>query len=324
MNRYILNRLVITFPILLLISILDFLFINLAPGDPVQALIDPNRTPVGTLAYEQRMRQLGLDQPIPVRYVKWLGELLQGNLGYSLISRRPVATIISERIWNTFKLTLSALLLSWIIAVPLGALGAVKQYSWLDYLQMTLSFLYISIPTFFIGMLAIYIFGLKLNWLPTGGIRTLGEAPSLVDELRHIVLPTFVLAIGGAAYLTRYARASMLEVIHQEYIQTARAKGLGERSILFSHALRNALLPLITLAGLELPSLFGGAIIIETIFTWPGMGRLGVEAAFKRDYTTMMGLLLITAILVLLGNLLADIAYAWADPRIRFDRGSEQ
>jgi peptide/nickel transport system permease protein len=321
MGAYILRRMATAIPVLVLITLMDFVLINLAPGDPVLAMIDPNRTPPGSAAYEDRKRQLGLDQPVVVRYVRWLGELAQGNLGYSLTNRRPVADIVGERVGNTLKLTLTALFLAWLIAVPLGMLAALKQYSWIDYAQAAISFLYISIPVFFIGMLAIYIFGLKLDWLPTGGIRTLGAPASLLDQLRHMALPVSVLALSEAAYLVRYTRASMLEVIHQDYVVTARAKGLQARVINTRHALRNALLPLITLAGLDLPSVFAGAVITETVFTWPGLGRLGVESAFKRDYTTMMGLLLLTAICVLLGNLLADIGYALADPRIRYKAG---
>lgn len=321
MSAYIVRRLVTAIPVLLLITLINFILINLAPGDPVLAMIDPNRTPPGSAAYEERKHQLGLDQPLMVRYLHWLGEVAQGNLGYSLINHRPVAQVIGERVGNTLKLTLSAMLLSWLIALPLGILAALKQYSWFDYLQAGLSSIYISVPIFFIGMLAIYVFGLRLDWLPTGGTRTLGAPASAIDELRHVILPVTILALGGAAYLIRYTRASMLEVIHQDYIATARAKGLSQQVIHLRHALRNALLPLITLAALELPSMFAGAVITETVFTWPGLGRLGVESAFKRDYTTMMGLLLLTAICVLVGNLLADIGYAMADPRIRYTAG---
>ncbi len=316
MQRYLARRALVTLPILLGITVLSYLIMSLTPGDPVTMLINPSMSEADI---EIKRRALGLDQPVYVRYVKWLGELLQGNLGYSFSSGAPVARRIGERLGPTLLLTGTALALSYLIAVPTGVLVAVRRYTWIDYLATFLAFLGISLPTFFLGLAGIYVFALRLRWLPTGGTMTLGGEGGVLDLLWHLVLPASVLAVAGAGALMRYVRSSMLEVLGQDYVRTARAKGLAEGLVLRRHALRNALIPVVTLAGLQLPALLAGAVITEQIFEWPGMGRLTIEAINQRDYPVLMGITLITALLVAAGNLLADLAYAYIDPRIHYD-----
>ncbi len=315
MGRYLIRRLLITIPVLLGVTAMSYLIMSLTPGDPVQALIDPNMSQADV---EVKRHALGLDQPIYVRYVKWLEEMGHGNLGYSFSSGVPVAARIGERLVPTLTLTLSALVLSYLIAVPAGVLAATRRYTWVDYAATLLAFLGISLPTFFLGLLGIYIFALRLRWLPTGGTITLGGG-GFLDEASHLVLPAVVLAAAGAGALTRYVRSSMLEVLGQEFVRTARAKGLAHGVVLRRHALRNALLPVVTLAGLQLPALLAGAVITEQVFEWPGMGRLTIEAIGQRDYPVLMGITLTAAVLVTVGNLLADLTYSLIDPRIRYD-----
>ena len=316
MQRYLVRRALVTLPILLGITVLSYFIMSLTPGDPVTMLVNPSMSEADI---EIKRRALGLDQPVYVRYAKWLGELLRGNLGYSFSSGAPVARRIGERLGPTLLLTGTALGLSYLIAVPTGVLVAVRRYTWIDYLATFLAFLGISLPTFFLGLAGIYVFALRLRWLPTGGTMTLGGDGGILDLLWHLVLPASVLAVAGAGALMRYVRSSMLDVLGQDYVRTARAKGLAEVLVLRRHALRNALIPVVTLAGLQLPALLAGAVITEQIFEWPGMGRLTIEAINQRDYPVLMGITLITALLVAAGNLLADLTYAWIDPRIHYD-----
>jgi len=313
--RYVLRRLAISVPVLLGITVISYLIITLAPGDAVDILVDPNMS-----AQDKALKReaLGLNDPIPLRYARWLGELLQGNLGYSFYNRQPVAVRIGERIGPTLLLTGTAIVVAYLIAIPLGVISAVLRYSVLDYCLTALGFLGVSIPSFFFGLGLIFIFALKLNLLPTGGMGPIGRPANVLDLVQHLILPVTVLALVNIGSVMRYTRASMLDVISQDYVRTARAKGLGEGVVIYGHALRNALIPVVTLAGLSLPAVLGGAIITEQIFSWPGMGRLAIESITQRDYPTLMALNLLTAVLVLLGNLLADIAYAFIDPRIRY------
>ncbi len=316
MQRYLIRRLLITGPILLGITVLSYLIMSLTPGDPVLMLISPSTSRADV---EIQRRALGLDQPVYVRYVKWLNELAHGNLGYSFSSGAPVTRRVGERLQPTLKLTVTALLLSYLIAIPIGVLVATRRYTWIDYVATFFAFIGISLPTFFLGLAGIYIFGLRLRWLPVGGLMTLGGEGGVVDSLLHLALPATVLAVAGAGALTRYVRSSMLEVLGQDYVRTARAKGLIEPVVLRRHALRNALIPVITLAGLQLPALLAGAVITEQVFQWPGMGLLTIEAINQRDYPVLMGITLITALLVTAGNLLADLTYSLVDPRIRYE-----
>lgn len=315
MSRYLVRRVLVMMPILLGITALCYLILSLTPGDPVQMLIDPSMTPADVAI---KRHALGLDQPVYVRYVKWLGELIHGNLGYSFNSNAPVAHRIGERLIPTLTLTVTALALSYLMAIPVGVLAATRRYTWIDYLATLGAFLGISLPTFFLGLLGIYVFALRLRWLPTGGTTTLGGG-GVLDTLAHLILPGAVLAAANAGALTRYVRSSMLEVLGQDYVRTARAKGLDEGRVRRRHALRNALIPVVTLAGLQIPVLLAGAVITEQVFEWPGMGRLTIEAINQRDYPVLMGITLIAALLVTVGNLLADVTYSLVDPRIRYD-----
>jgi peptide/nickel transport system permease protein len=245
--------------------------------------------------------------------------VLQGDLGYSLVNRRPVAEMIGERIWGTLQLTISALIISTILGIAIGIFSAIKQYSWLDYLATLFSFGAVSVPGFFLSLGLIYIFALKLKWLPTSGMRTLGEEPTFWDQVQHMIMPVSVLAVSAMAPLVRYARSSMLEILGLGYVSVARAKGLRERVVILGHAFPNALIPLVTVVGLRLPTLFGGSVIVEQIFHWQGMGTLNISAVMNQDYTLLMGLNMISAVLVLGANQLADIAYAMVDPRISYD-----
>ncbi len=318
MGKYILQRLLIAVPVIFGVTVVAFFIMTLAPGDAVDMLISPGLSPEDIALKRQT---LGLDQPVFVQYVRWLQEMLHGNLGYSFTNRQPVTERIFDRFGPTFTLAMSALLLSYIIAVPIGVLSAVRQYSVMDYSATIFSFLGVSIPSFFFGLLMIYFFSLKLDLLPTGGMQSVGQEFSFSDRLSHLILPMLVLSLQNTGIVMRYTRSSMLDVVRQDYVRTARGKGLQRQAVLVRHGLRNALIPVITLVGLQIPILLGGAIITEQIFNWPGMGRLTVEAINQRDYPTIMGLNLMIALMVVAGNLIADVLYGVADPRIRQQGG---
>jgi len=315
MGRYIIGRLLQVIPLLLGISILVFLLVNAVPGSPVADLaFNPTTRPEDIAAIKHA---LGLDQPLYKRYFVWLSHVVRGDLGLNMVTYRPVTRDIADRLPNTLKLTFSAFLLALVFSIPLGVYSAVKRNSAFDYIATVASVGGVSIPSFWFGLLLILFFAVKLGWFPTGGVVPIrGDAGPLV-QLKHLVLPSIALAITELAAWTRYIRGQMLEVIRQDYIRTARAKGLKERLVIFRHALRNALLPLITLLGLAIPSFFSGALIIETIFSWPGIGRLTFDAAQARNYTVIMGTVLMSSTLVILGNLAADIGYSLLDPRIK-------
>lgn len=327
MRKYILRRILITFPLLLIITIILFAFVNLAPGDPVDAMIDPLE--LGAQAYsttvdleaakESAREALGLNKPIPLRYIHWLGRILRGDLGRSYQSNRPVMELIRERFWASFELTAAALVLSTVLGTLFGVIAALRQYSMYDNVLSFASLIGVAIPTFFSALAVLYIFALVLGWIPTFGMQRIGgeEGFNLLEHLHHLIAPALVLALDSTAGNTRYARTAMLEVMRSDYVTTARSKGLSERAVFGRHAFRNALLPLITINAMKLPGLFGGALIVEIMFSWPGMGRLSVESAFNRDYSLLMGLGLIVAAMVILANLLADVLYAYIDPRIR-------
>jgi peptide/nickel transport system permease protein len=319
MGRYILRRLLISIPVLFGITLVTYLIVSLAPGDPVSALVNPEQiSELGPGWLEQQRAELGLDKPIPVRYGLWMKEVAQGNLGYSYTDRQPVSDKISERIWPTVKLMLTVQILALVVAIPIGIISAIRQYSVIDYLVTIFGFAAISIPAFFLALAVIYVFAIKLQWLPAAGMRTLGEPPSILDSIKHLILPATVLGLGQAAPLIRYTRSSMLETIRQDYVRVARAKGLSERAVISRHALRNALIPLVTVVALTLPQLLGGTVIIEQIFSWPGMGTLAIKSVRGRDYPTIMAINMIGAVAILVSSLIADIIYAWIDPRISY------
>lgn len=315
MLKYLLKRILIALPVILGVTVISYFIISMAPGDAVDLMVDPN---ISKADLEQRRRDLGLDQPIAVQYAKWLGQTLQGNLGYSFLNSQPVADRIGERVIPTLGLSFMALLLAYLVAIPVGVISATRQYSWIDYTSSVGALMGVSIPGFFLGIGLIYVFSLRLDWLPVSGMRSLGIEPNTWDLLKHLILPAIVLSTGTMGSVTRYARSAMLEVVRQDFVRTARAKGVAERLVIYKHALRNALIPVVTLIGLQIPGLLGGAIITEQIFGWPGMGRLTIEAITQRDYPVLMGLNLLAASLVVFGGLLSDLMYSLVDPRIRF------
>jgi peptide/nickel transport system permease protein len=318
-------------PIAVGISILMFALLTLAPGDPVDLLIssDPRVKPQDIARLK---RIYGLDQPIHIRYVKWLGRTVMGDLGFSRTYKQPVTQLMRDRIGNSLWLTVTAFFLALLVAIPVGIYSALHQYSGLDYLATTFTFFGVSIPVFWFGIMMIYLFAVWHPWtvipgmswlmLPPGGISTPGVAsglPFYLDRLRYMLLPSVVLALLSMATYTRYTRSSMLEVIRQDYVRTARSKGLAERTVINRHALRNALIPLVTIVALSISGLFAGAPITETVFAWPGVGRLLVDSVIGGDYVAAQAVLMFLAVLVLVFNLVADIGYAVLDPRIRYD-----
>lgn len=315
MRNYLIRRILIAIPVLLGITFLSFFIIHLAPGSPVDLMIGPDMTEEARKALEHSM---GLDAPIYRQYITWLGNLCRGELGYSYSSYRPVTEVIAERLPATFLLMGTALIVGLLIAVPLGIISAIKQHSVFDYLATFLAFFGVSAPNFFLGLGLIYIFSIKLKAFPSSGMFTLGTDGGVADVARHMVLPCIVLAVNISGRFIRYVRSAMLEVLDQDYLRTATAKGVHYWSKLMIHALRNALLPLITLIGLELPSLLGGAVVTEQIFVWPGIGRLTMDSILTRDFPVLMGLNLMSAVMVLLASLITDIVYAIADPRIKY------
>jgi peptide/nickel transport system permease protein len=293
---------------------IGFAVLHLAPGGPLaQFALSPGMSQADLARIAE---QMGLNRPLPVQYWEWLSRLLVGDWGHSYRDTQPVLVVIGSHFWSTLELMISSTLLAILLGTWIGVLGAVRRYSFFDSLATVGAMVALSIPTFWFGLVVIYLFSVKLAWLPAGSRSTIGGG-SLVDYAHHLVGPALVLALVEVAVWSRYLRASMLDAIGQDYVRTARAKGLAERIVLLRHALRNALLPMITLAGLELPTLLGGALVTETVFTWPGMGRLFLDSLSYRDYPVVMGLLMFSAVLVLVGNLLADICCALADPRIR-------
>jgi peptide/nickel transport system permease protein len=315
---WIVRRVLISVPVLLGITLLSFAFVRLAPGDPVRMMVNPEYMAGNGEEYIARRRaELGLDQPLPVQYVAWLSEVARGNLGYSFFDRRPVGDILKERIWPTTELMGTALLFALLVGVPLGLLAAVRQYSAVDYTTAIVSLATISTPSFFLGLAAIYILSLKLNLLPTSGMFTAGAQRSVLDDLHHLVLPMLILGLNLTGPFVRYARSSLLDVIRQDYLTTARAKGVQPQLVILRHALPNALIPLITVVAIRVPELFAGAVVVEQIFSWPGMGQMALASITQRDYPLLMGFTLLIAVLVLVSNLVADVAYAFVDPRIR-------
>lgn len=315
MGQYLVRRLLISLVLLLGVTVLDFFIISLAPGDPLDYLVGAGEM---TLTSEKKLRERwGLNDPLHVRYARWFGQVLRGNLGFSLDTGEPVTKRIGQRLGPTLVLMGSALALAYTIAIPAGVLSALKRHSFFDAAVTTFALLGVSLPNFFIGLLGVYIFSLKLNLLPTSGMQTIGAPFSIVDRIRHLILPASILGMMLVGELTRYTRSSLQDVLSQDYVRTARAKGLRERVVMTRHALRNALLPLITILGLRIPWMIGGALIVETIFSWPGMGLLTVQATRHRDYSVLMGLALVAATMGILGNLIADLLYSVADPRIR-------
>jgi len=318
MQRLIIRRLLLAIPTLLVVSILSFAIMKAAPGDPVRMYVAGGMSK-GSQADIARIRHnLGLDQPVPLQYLAWLRNLLSGNLGYSLASQRPVTQIILERLPASISLMGISFLVAITLGVAVGVLSAVRQYSLFDYAATVLAFIGNSFPSFWIAMMLIWIFGVRLGWLPTGQMRSYQvNASPFIDYARHYVLPVATTSFVNLVTWVRYQRASLLEVLRQDYIRTARAKGLRERVVLLRHAWRNSLIPILTMIGFSVANLVGGSYIIETIFSWPGMGQLGFQSLLQRDYPVIMGVTLLSALFIIAGNLLADILYIVANPQIR-------
>lgn len=322
MGLYILKRLLLMIPVLIGITIISFSVMKIAPGDPTSLLTDLNPN-MNEEAVKRIRAHYGLDEPWYVQYGKWLRNMLMLDFGKSFAAdNRPVIDKIVERIPITLLINLLSMILILGVAIPIGVMSAVKKDSLFDKGTTVFVFLGFAIPTFWLALLLMILFGVKLDWLPISGFRSLNYAQlslpeQILDVAKHLILPVFVSAFGGLAGMSRYMRSNMLEVIRQDYITTARAKGLDERTVIFKHALRNALLPVITILGLSVPGLIGGSVIFETIFAIPGMGQLFYQSVMMRDYPTIMGILVIGAVLTLVGNLLADLFYSLADPRIR-------
>jgi peptide/nickel transport system permease protein len=299
------------------ITIVLFAVIQAAPGGPEGALLESGRF-IDPDVIDAYRRRLGVDQPVPVQYVRWLGGALSGDLGLSFSTTRPVGEMILERLPATLELMGASFLLAAVLAIGLGVFSAVRQYSLFDHLGTGLSFLGIAMPVFWLALILQLVFSVRLGWLPVAGTGTVG-ASSLGDHLTHLVLPAVVLSFRNVAGWSRYLRSSLLEVLGQDYVRTARAKGLPERTVIGVHAVRNALIPVLSIMALDLAGLFSGAVITETIFAWPGIGRMFVQAMFARDYPLLMGILLLGSVMVLVFNLLADVLYGVLDPRIRYD-----
>jgi peptide/nickel transport system permease protein len=316
MITYIVRRIMMAIPLLFGITILSFGIIQIAPGDPTALMIDPMIRDKDLVAYKELY---GLNDPTYVQYLKWVGNMIQGNFGDSLI-RQGVAVneLIMARLPNTLLLMLVSTILAIFISIPIGIISATKQNSLADYTFTFFSFLGIATPNFWIGLVLIMFLSVHLGWFPTGGVATLNEPFSIWDRIHHLILPSIVLATADVAGLTRYIRSSMLDVLKQDFIRTARAKGFKQKKVVYKHALRNGLIPVITIFGLMLPSFIGGSVVVEKIFGWPGIGMLFFDAAFQRDYPVIMAITVIASALVVIGNLLADILYAIFDPRIEY------
>jgi peptide/nickel transport system permease protein len=324
MLNYTLRRLAYLVPTLLGITVVTFFIVNLTPGDPITALRGGMvQTRISPEAYDRMLSLYGLDKPIHVRYVTWLKRLLTFDFGESFRNHRPVTELILERLPATLVLNIASLFIALLISIPLGLYSAVRQHSLFDKINGAILYMLYSLPDFWVALLLIILFGVKLKILPIFGMETihshdLGFFEYWLDRIRHMILPTICLTYGSLAFLSRFVRGSTLEVIQQDYVRTARAKGLKEDAIVYGHVFRNTLIPILTLLGLLLPTLISGSIILEAIFSWPGIGALLYESVLARDYPTIMGLSFISALLVLVSTLIADLLYAWADPRVAY------
>ena len=314
MWKYILKKLLLAIPLLLGITVIDYAIMSLA-GSPLDMLVGP-RVSQGTLA--ARAAQWGLDRSFLGQYFHWLEELLHGNLGYSYKSYQPVSELIGSHIGPTLLLMGVSMVLGLVLAVPAGIYSAVHRYQKRDYAVVSASFLFSSVPGFFLALVLIYLFTVRLSWLPSSGMVTAGVGGGALDVLRHMVMPALVLAVGVAGGNIRYIRSAVLEILEMDYLRTATAKGLGHGLVIRRHAVRNALLPIVTVIGMQIPTLFGGAVIVEQLFSWPGLGLITMNAVMGRDYPVIMGVCLLSAVVVLLSNLLTDILYALVDPTIKY------
>lgn len=318
LTQYIIKRLLGIIPVVLVITLFVFLMIHLTPGDPVSIMLKANNEQmVGADRIEEIRESLGLNDPLYIQYGKFLWKALHGDLGKSFYTGQDVFETISQKLPATAVLTVFTLIITVLIAIPVGVLSATKRYSFIDYISMFAALIGVSVPSFWLGLMIMQLFALKLHLLPATGMGSLDQG--LWNYLKYIIMPAMTLGLGLAAVLVRLTRSSMLEVLNTDYIRTARAKGLSERMVIYKHALKNALIPIITIIGIQFGTLLGGAVITETIFAWPGIGRLAVTAIQRRDYPMIQGDVLIISTLFVLVNLIVDITYALIDPKIRYD-----
>jgi len=325
MIRFLLRRLLHAFLLVLITLTATFFVLRLAPGDPLSRFYSPEIDPK---VMTDIRHQMGLDKPLPVQYAKTVWSYLRGDFGVSISSHRPVSDVLAETIPRTLLLTVSALLLQIVLGVFLGAVSARYPYGVFDRTLSVIFLVFYSIPSFYFAFGLIALFSIKLGWLPSANMYSIpheavGFFPVLADRVAHTVLPVGVLALGSAAALARYARGSLLDTVHQDFVKTARAKGLGENRVFWVHAMKNALPQVLTVVGLSVPFLLGGAVVIEKIFAWPGMGSLAVDSIFARDYPVVLAVNFVGACMVILGSLLADLSYAWLNPRVRYGGGGD-
>jgi peptide/nickel transport system permease protein len=327
MARYVIRRLLHAVVVLFGVSIIIFLLVRLFPGDPALAILGTDATP-GEL--DRLRRLLGLDQPLPVQYAQFIGRLAHGDLGESIVQHRSVAALIGDRLPATLELTTAAILMAAVVGLATGVVSALRPYSLFDAIATLLALSGVAMPVFWLAMLGILVFSLQLGWLPSfgrgegivGGIQAwvrYGDPQDVVDALKHLVLPTFTLGAFSTALISRITRSSMLEVLGQDYVRTARAKGLSEQLVVWGHAVRNALLPVVTVIGLQIGALLGGAVIAETVFAWPGVGRLLIQSVGQRDYPVLQGIVLLLAVAVSLISLVVDLVYGVLNPRVRYE-----
>lgn len=315
MARFIIRRFLFLIPLLVGLSVVMFVLIHAAPGDPAVAMMGPQAA-ANPQFLEQARKNMGLDLPLPVQYLRWLERLLHGDFGIAYtFNKKPVLALIGERFWGTVQLQSLALGLGLAVAIPVGIISAVRQYSTLDNTLTVGSFLGLAIPNFWLALLLQLWLSVQLGWLPTLSTAQATAPPE--ERWRYFVMPVFVLAIPNVAYFARFMRSAMLEVIHQDFVTVARAKGLDNRGVLYRHALRNALIPMVTVIGLQLPRILSGAVIIEQIFAWPGLGLLAYDAIGRRDYPVILGVTLLAGAAVMIVNVLVDVVYVIVDPRVR-------
>lgn len=305
MLRYIVKRIVLMIPVLIVMTLIVFSIFYFGPGDPVSRIVGPNVTPE---VYESIRQKYGLDQPFIVQYLRFLKSVVEGDLGMSILQERPVIEMIKERLPITLQIGLLGFLITFVVAIPIGVIAAVKKNTVVDYISMSGILLGMAVPTFWFGMMLLYVFGYKLRWFPISGY----------GSIRHYILPSLAIGLTNAAATARMVRSNMLEVLKQDYIRTARSKGLLERIVVYKHALKNALIPVITIMGLRLGWILGGSVALELIFSIPGLGRLMVDSILARDYPVVQGAMVVLTSSIILANILADILYAVADPRIRY------
>ncbi|MFS0556766.1 ABC transporter permease [Brevibacillus sp. 179-C9.3 HS] len=317
MAEYLVRRVLQSILVLFLITVVSFGLMHAAPGGPLKVMLSPGLSQEAQLV---QMKNLGLDQPVHVQYIRWIGNLLQGDLGHTFKNNIPVGDILWPTVWNTFVLMSVAWGLSMLIAIPWGIYNSTRQYCLSDQIASIVAYLGFAIPTFWFGIMLQQLFAMQLNLLPLSDMWTMGKEGQISDLILHLILPVTVLTLVNIAQYVKYTRASMLEVLEQDYVRTARAKGMKERRVIFRHTLRNALIPVVTIIGLDLPTLVAGAALTESVFNWPGMGRLFVEMAVAREYSVLMSITLLISFMVIVGNLLADLIYALVDPRVQLGR----